>query len=299
MCRGLKGFPFSCNSCSSRSHFSTICPKSPKPFVGKTSILAKRDECILPVIIISFKRHGRPIYLKCIVDTGSQSSFFSGTILDKFRSRENLSPNSVNTFIGTKSVNLTELGVSVKSGSQKPFIFAALFTDSLKLKFEVSRFDEVVNDIKRAGFRLDPGYEKINNTTLDDLIGLDLPQRLEKFQLIECLNGSAWQTAKGIIPFRDVSCFVKSNAKVKRNPYKYLSFADTIRVLPQCSNYLIESVMNPVHSYPNPLDPFFEDSLVERGIENFLSLDSIGIDCDNDSSSYDDDKINELKKISS
>lgn len=59
----------------------------------------------------------------------------------------------------------------------------------------------------------------------------------------------------------------KSNRETQT---ELLPFDRVCRSLPQCSSYLVKSVLNPVPSYFDILAPSFKESSVEH--ENFLSL---------------------------
>lgn len=174
-CKGIKGFPYPCIFCGLKNHYSIMCPKSPKSCVGRTT-LTGQGNCIFPVLKISMRINKHPVYFYCLLDTGSQRSFFSQAILTQLNSGVKYKPRSVdmsvNTMIGSSSLNLQELHVSLKLGFQKPFSFPTLFAGDLNLRFNVDGFDEITSNLIKEGFRLCPGYRDLNGSTINGIIRL-------------------------------------------------------------------------------------------------------------------------------
>ena len=64
----------------------------------------------------------------------------------------------------------------------------------------------------------------------------------------------------------------------------------------ECRKTITNFVVNPKRTYDDPFESFFDDSLVERRIDNMLSIESLGINEDPDCvSNYDQMKIDEFK----
>ena len=131
-CPGRKnGLRLVCLKCNSKHHISTLCDK-PKTTLLYTSlgINQNNDEMyILPIVQITFSNGARRITVNCILDTGSQRSYFSSNITyylkpSKGQIKEVRLPLNTYRSCSTKNFQLVELkiGFGVKKKTTHPVL---------------------------------------------------------------------------------------------------------------------------------------------------------------------------------
>ena len=93
---------------------------------------------------------------------------------------------------------------------------------------------------------------------------------LPEFELVPCMNGSAWKVPGGLVPFGNILHFLHPRQVLPIEKY-------------QCTennfNNVVEGLEREVpanKSYFSPLESLFPDSAVEHGLEQMFSLDSVG-----------------------
>ena len=98
------------------------------------------------------------------------------------------------------------------------------------------------------------------------------------------------------MPFGNINHFLHP----KQQTYQTLNEIDnfsTIIANNKCPSFFVNFVMDPKPSYEDPLESYFDESLVERRIDKMLSVDSLGIDENVENfSDYDNNNIKEFTK---
>ena len=132
-CLGKRNrLPFKCSLCNSRNHVTSLCDKAE---VEKNSALSinvctssrtLNQPFILPMVSLSVSK-GRQKHVNCLLDTGSQRSYFSKGLAEKLKSKKySLTPggNEVNTFLSTRKKGLEEvvLGIQVDKDRTLPVL---------------------------------------------------------------------------------------------------------------------------------------------------------------------------------
>ena len=137
-----------------------------------------------------------------------------------------------------------------------------------------------------------------NDIRVHGLIGIDFIQFIKPMKVVDCMNGVAYEVAQGLIPFGNVDHFLhKSQIKPVIYPPKSHNYNTIMNKYSTCPTTLVNFVMNPKHSYYDPLSEVFDESNVERNIDKMFSCESLGIAEEKDSTSdYDKIKIREFEE---
>ena len=95
--------------------------------------------------------------------------------------------------------------------------------------------------------------------------------------MVKCLNGSAFEIATGLIPYGNISHFLFSHQIETQNFAKIENNFKTIVSRAKCSPLHLNLALELKPTYEYPLFNFFDESSVERLIDNMLSCESLGI----------------------
>ncbi len=301
---------FECFYCKTKQHISAVCPKVQNTKLTSTNIYVNESfrnnqPFLLPIMEIKIFNGKKFRKLVCLVDTGSQRSYFSKSSVDfvvGHRKYLNSVDYEVRTFLGSKSKNLVEFCLDVVMPSGQRMLLPALLDDNFNIEFKVPCLDLAVKNIHKAGFNLNDnslvnsGKESVK---LDGLLGVDFIQFFGKIKMIKCLNGTAFETDKGIIPFGNIDQFLKPNqirpASYIATKNNELNFSQMVKKHGKHSTH-VNFVLDPKDSYPDPLKNIIEESSVERGLENLFNLESLGINANNEENSYDNNMIEKFKE---
>ena len=335
--------PFNCQVCSSNNHIAALCDRNS---VTSNNLCLNCSETsgncsfyLLPTITISLSRGNSTVQVRCLVDCGAQRSYFARNVIENLKYKSDIMTPvnfEIRTFIGSENRSLNEsmlmVGITPKCKVELP----VLIDDNLLLNFKISGINCALTNLMDNGFELadtsfahDVDHSIIN---LGGLIGTDILQFFPKFELIKCMNGSAFLTNEGIVPFGNVNHFmslaqisetVKNTNHTSGNEYSNVSsvsepnsidLPDNSITRESSNNSIIlnnnssiveddtnesialitNSVMEPSHCYFSPLNHILPDSDVEHGLENLFSLESIGISENEIMSNEDEIKIKEF-----
>ena len=89
--------------------------------------------------------------------------------------------------------------------------------------------------------------------------------------MVKCLHGSAFAIATGLIPYGNISNFLFSNQIETQNLAKIENNFKTIVSRAKCSPLHLNLALEPKQTYEDPLYNLFDESSVERRIDNMLS----------------------------
>ena len=291
-----------CRYCNSYGHIAALCHNVNNQNVQKGS--TRVDACfttgvnesllLLPIINLRLRGHdGRSRNFNFLFDTASQRSYISQRAFDSLGCNPKLVSNvefDVRTFLGSSKKSLKEVNVDVFTGQYRHYGIIMLVDRQFDINFSCNGLGQAVSNIKDKGYRLAAEYEG-DSVTVHGLIGVDIIQYIKPNQVINCLNGSAFATNLGIIPFGNVNQFLysnqinqvnsqicKVNSQIKsHDKTTHNNFANLINKF-KCPSTMVNFVMKPSLSYDDPFESFFDESLVERRIDKMISCDSLGID---------------------
>ena len=306
-----------CRCCKSKGHIGAMCHKdvslnSPKgKSVPDKVASGVTDVCfstgfeespyLLPIISLKLRGHnGQFSNFNFLFDTGSQRSYLSQHALSKLGCNNQLMSDiefEVKTFLGSSRKRLKEVNLDVFVDSHKHYGILMLVDDQFDISFDVNGFGQAVKNLQSRGQKLAADFDADKDVvTVHGLVGVDIIQLLKQIQMINCMKGAAWRTAQGVIPFGNIQNFLYPNQIEKIKSSQPCNNFSTILTKHKCPSTFVNFVLEPKHSYDDPFESFFDESLVERRIDKMLSCDSLGIDENDGVSDYDAEKINKFKE---
>ena len=119
---------------------------------------------------------------------------------------------------------------------------------------------------------------------VEALLGVDTIQYFPTFQFNRCMKGQSIKVGNKYIPFGNIESFL-TNSQIKELKEN--------EILNEKLKTPVNLILNPTKSYFSPLEHVLTDSVIEQGLENLFSLESIGISSEEDEiCDYDIDQIN-------
>ena len=302
---------FPCKSCNTSKHVTAMCDQRIRTEINNVCLstsLKTQSNYLLPILAIQMQGHsGKVVKFNCLLDTASSRSYISQTVSDQLNLNRELCKTvdyQVKTFLGSGVKTLNETSINVYLPSGRYLLRSILIDKEFKLDLNVRGLKPAIQNLKDNNLKLAADYDE----TIQGLIGADIIQFIKELKLVQCMHGSAFYVATGIIPFGDTNHFLHPGqvpAEVK-NHYSELNFKTIVEQLPDISPKHLDFCLNPKRSYEDPLAPFFPEPSVERNIDNstvtsnleaMFNCESIGITEGPESiSNYDAEKIKEFEK---
>ena len=303
-CYGLKNkLSFACKFCKSRGHISALCNKikyeKERPTQTNICLNAGIQEnlYLLPIIRITIGYMKNKITLNCLMDSGSQRSYFSKEVLKKLNYNKPSLPcvsYEVKTFVSSKVKELNEVMLDINLNNNRILPLPVLIDDNLNIEFTINDFRFALQNFKKLGINLAADYPDSDQIVVNGLIGCDLLQFMGPIKMVRIMNGSAWQMPSGICPFGNILGFLHDNQITPVNYSKCnLNYKDVISQYASINTTLLNFVLEPKHSYNDPLDQFFDESSVERKLDKMFeieNLDDNSLNCSN----YDKNQIDKF-----
>ena len=269
---------YKCNDCSSNKHISALCSKTQTSLnVCLNSCQAKScNDYLLPTLTITVFYGAKQSKVRCLVDTGSQRSYISTKALNRinYPNCRNNHEFLISTFLESSTRMYSEASLAVNFGSgdcnqQIPF----LLDDKFKLSFAVPSLPKAINNLQSLGNLADTSFRNCNSNdiVLEGLLGIDSLQNF-KFNSINVMNGHAFQVSKGVIPYGAIDNFLTDKdlrVKYAAKPY--------VPEEPEISESVVSCALQPSGTYFDPVAAIYPDSAVESHLDNFFSIESVGI----------------------
>jgi hypothetical protein len=307
ICRGNKNkLTFPCYSCKSSRHISALCDANNNT-AGFTNLCLSTNnifqQFMLPTMVLEFVRNGHRIKVHAIVDTGSQRSYADKELISALGiDLRNHEPHQINirTFLGTQSKRVHEVMVETYIWNDKTkYSLPILVDETMNLDFGVKGLKEAMLNIKKEGFELADSF--LNNLGGDEvqnincLLGNDFIQYIPQLKKVDCLNGFAWQTKDGIMPFGNVKLFL-DNKQIKSMFHRRKEGTISNSTILSVPESVINNIMEPIPTYFDPYSHIKTDKDLDTGLEYLYKLESLGLDTQNEVSSIDRVKIDQLEK---
>ena len=303
-CLGLSNkLTFSCNKCSKKSHISALCDKfsNINSNICINNNLNNRDNLyLLPIICLNIFKGKKKYSLNCLLDTGSQRSYISRKFVNSLNYDEDKFSNiqfNVKTFLSSKIKNLKEITLEIEISPKKQIPLPLLVDDEFCIKFCIDGLQKALCNFKKFNVNLSANFGDKDEVHVDGLLGIDIINLLEPFNHERLFNGKAFNVFNGLVPYGNIESFLFPN-QVKLNEHN--NFVDSsynynhiIENLPKINETQLNFILNPKKTYADPLSSFFDESLIERNIEQMFSLDKFE---ENNNNSYDNDKIREFRE---
>ena len=253
---------------------------------------------ILPILNITVVKNNKKVSFNCLYDTGSQRSYFSPQVLRNldFNIKE-VEPVTykVNTFLGRKTKALKEVELTVLN--EKNNITTSFFVDDdFGMDFKFEGFSKVLRNLANLKFKFAFTHNFSDHVQVQGLIGVDLIQYMVGAKLIECMGGAAIKFPSGIAPLGSSEAFLYPRQIAPVESENSNDFDTMVNRHSDCPSTLINFVMEPKASYPDPLAEFFDESEVERRLDKMFDVDAIGLKSDKEISNVDELQIKKFKE---
>lgn len=278
-----------CWSCNKEGHHRNLCPHSVGPQTMSNACWLTNSSSILPVIKISVDVGcNKSVAFNCLLDTGSERSYLSRSLLDKFsglafpsRDRKFL----IKTFLGKEMKNLKEIDLNVKFFEGLRSV-SFLFDGNLDLSFRINGLNSLIEDLKRHKVKLATDFSELRNDTLPvyGLLGVDVIKFLGPMNLNKFREGHVWEFPQGMVLFGNIADF-----RSLRTEELSLNYAQIVEEYSSCNITRVYFVLDSKSEYVDPWNGF-EESSVDRTVYKLYSLETMGI-VENEFSDYDKKKI--------
>ena len=313
---------YPCKICGLKSHNTAMCKRS-KAFTNKdtdlnlclnsNTISDCNEIMIMPMMSINISNGNESVEALCLLDTGSEKSYMSTNVYKALKFSEDNAVNikhNIKTFLGSgeKSFIKSEVGISIQN--LELFRSNVLFDDNFDISLKVPLIEEVFKTLKFNNLK--PAATINNNLKgetliMDGLIGLDILNKL-KIQSVRRhmpeRQATVWEFCNGHVPLGPLSDFLHPHQKKsvgvadKIQPEKHNGcfFTNILKQYGKCSESAVNFVLSPKSHYQDPLESIFEESQVERNLDQLFSLESIGINSnEKDVAQTDLQQVNEFK----
>ena len=306
---------YPCKLCKSNKHCTAMCEKAYAAKQEQTNVCLSTDmenvsNYLMPIFRVQMKGHnGKLIKFNCLLDTASSRSYISTTISEQMglvpQNVKNVIYN-VKTFLGSGMKELQEASITAYLPSGRYMLRSILIDKDLNVALNVRGLNESILNIKDKDYNLAANYDE----PILGLIGTDLIQFMKELKIVDCMHGSAFSIATGVIPFGDTHHFLYPGqvpiGKIKpAAQVATLNFKTIINEISVPSEKSINFCLQPNQSYGDYAAPFFEQATVERNIDNsnvvanlesMFSCESIGIVDENSPSNYDQEMIKKFEE---
>ena len=277
---------FGCYLCKSKSHISALCPTFVNKTVSNFCVNSSRlgGINILPTLNINLSIGNNETTVRCLVDTGSQRSYISGSVADRLKyNSQNKTEFMVNTFLDKSFRTFSETSLSLSYGNEDPIIVPFLVDKKFDLSFSVDGLAAAHYNIARQ-YNLSEKLED-DHVLVEGVLGTDIIQHLGKMEIVPCLGGIALKFSNGIVPIGNVDNFLfnKQLAYKYNNPPIHGDGSDNVNAT------IVNFIVEPVKTGFDPIGCAIMDSSVDDRLDNLFKVESLGISevsCD-----YDHDKI--------
>ena len=293
-----------CRFCNNYQHISGMCPNRP-PLTSKTSryvcLSTAVEDCsafLLPVFSLVLQGPtGVCKRINALLDSCSSRTYLSKeTASEVGFDVPTLNPvhYEVRTFLGQQNKVFRDATVQIHFPQGNYHALPILVDDDFQVEMKVKNLDLAVNNFKNLGYKLSAEFMSgSDQVPVHALVGTDVLQFIRDLSVVKCMNGSAFRLGSGIVPFGNINHFLY--------PYQISKFASKIEnnyktIISQVKNpsLYVNQVLEPKLTYADPLVNIFDESSVERRIDNMLSCESLGIS-DGDISDYDQMQIQKFK----
>ena len=307
---------YPCKRCQSAGHVAAMCDnaksnlKQAQTNVCLSTNIQNLSNYLLPILKLQMKGHnGKLINFNCLFDTASSRSYISNCISDQMGLHKELVKDveyNVKTFLGSGTKTLQEAMVTVYLPSGRYLLRPILIDSQFNVDLKVRGLNEAIQNIKDKNYKLATEFSE----PILGLIGADVIQFIKELKVVQCMSGSAFSVTTGIVPFGDTTHFLYPGQVPIEAPNlsrkMEINFKTIINELPILSEESINFCLNPKQSYEDPAASFFEESSVERNIDNstvvanlesMFNCESIGIiDSPDSISNYDKDMVEKFEE---
>ena len=285
---------FECNNCKSNSHIAALCNKTTSNVnICLNSYAGSNNDYLLPTLTITIYYGLKTTKVRCLLDTGSQRSYVSSRALNRvnYPACHNAQEFMISTFLEKSSRKFSEVSLAVNLGdSNRTYQLPFLLDNNLQLSLSVAGLPAAIANIRSKHSLADCSFDNCSSDEieLEGLLGIDALQSF-KFQSTKVLNGSAWQVAHAVVPYGAIDSFLTNDQLTRKYEQSKLSSDDSA-----VFQSVVSCALQPKGSYFDPVAALYPESQVESNLDNFFSIESIGIPAKEKSD--DDQMMKEFEK---
>ena len=311
-CPGKQGkLSFACYYCNSKNHISALCPKGKSQKTTSTNLCINmgsslsRQNYLLPIMKIKFSKGHKSCDVRVLLDFGSHRSYISESVVEYLECDSGnwvTTDYDVKTFIGSYKRSFKESMMDIEIPGLRDLPLPVLVDSEFDIQLGVNKFKLAINNLQSEGYKLaDPFIaEEGEEITLQGLLGVDVLQFIPFMNRVNCMNGAAWNTEKGYVPFGNISHFLYPHQMTYDDTESKSVEVNFIIALKEygsdASATKVNFVLDPKKTYFSPLETMFPESEVEHCLENMFGIETVG--CRNsveDASDFDQMKIQEFE----
>lgn len=309
---------YACKYCNGKNHISALCNKNKSIKSNNVNVCINthitENLYLLPILNINVKFNKMSCSFNALLDSGSQRSYFSDRILSDLNiNKENLYkiPYEVRTYVGSEHKELNEVMLDVQIDLNKYKQIPILIDNNFNIEFEISDLNHALSNFNKMNLNLAGNFDQSNKVQVNGLLGVDFIQFLQPIKPVKLMNGAAWEIFGKICPYGNILHFLYRNQVTpvvyNSEPKKEISNSNNIskinnKVKNRSLNYntvissysggknsQINFILDPKHSYVDPIAEFFDECDVERRVDNMLNLNEL--ESCVEGNTYDNDQI--------
>ena len=185
--------------------------------------------------------------VNCLLDTGSQRSYFSKGVAEKLKCKKHsftLRDYEVSTFLGPRKKRLEEVVLRIQVDT---FHLPVLVDEDFDINLNIDHFGEVKKNLNNLKYKLafiDNGSDQVR---VHGLIGVDIIQFMD-MKMIKCMNGIAWEFPTGIAPLGNSHHFLYQEQIARARAWKSApenNYQNIITSYSSCPKKRVNFVLNP------------------------------------------------------
>lgn len=160
------------------------------------------------------RKGNKTIPIRALLDPGSQKSYFHSNVFHKLGVNVEELPSSVRsikTYLGEGERQLHKTYVEINICCDQYSSLPVFVCPSLDIGFSVKGIAGAAYNITSQGFKLADtfyGLYKDTVSNLEGLLGIDAFMLLRHFKISTCMNGTVFDTCRGIIPYGSAEQFL-------------------------------------------------------------------------------------------
>ena len=283
---------FECNNCKSNSHIAALCNKTTSNVNICLNSYAGSNDYLFPTLTITIYYGLKRTKVRSLLDTGSQRSYVSSRALDRinYPACQDSQEFVISTFLEKRSRKFAEVSLAVNSGdSSRTCQLSFLLDDNLQLSLSVASLPDAITNIRSKHSLADCSFTNCSSEeiVLEGLLGIDALQTFN-FQSTKVLNGSAWQVANAVVPYGAIDSFLTNEQLTRKYEPSNLSSSDS-----SVLQSVVSCALQPKGSHFDPVAALYPESQIENHLNNFFSMESIGIPANERS---DDEQMKSFEK---
>ena len=232
-----------------------------------------------PILSVTFSCREKTVSVNCLLDTGSGRSYLSADVLWGLCSIETIGVNfqlKQSTFLGECHRGFTEVVLGIDLGLGKTVTSPVLVADVMDLSVRLPNLESLLRGFRGANCSLAGRFKTGSDLIpIKGIIGLNLIQHLNSLKLIPCFKGWTLSVPSGQVPFGAVDSFFPEDMPLYEATH--LSFKSVMKRTPQVDAFHLCFVLETQSIYLDPVAECFPDSAVQRGLEQMLTLESLGL----------------------